>query len=80
MSDPIVEQIRAFRMEHTRKFNHDLAAICEDLHSIQARCGHRVVRLAPKKIQPTRASSCQVKRETLGGAYRHRNLLIERVR
>ena len=53
MSDPIVDEVRRFRMEHTRKFNYNLADICEDLRAIQARCGHKVVRLSPKKIKPT---------------------------
>jgi len=51
MKDPIVEEVRAHRMEHTRKFNFDLAAICEDLKSIQKASGHKVVRLPPMKLQ-----------------------------
>ena len=49
MKDPIVEEVRKYRMEHTRKFGADLAAICADLHSIQNESGHEVVRLPPKK-------------------------------
>ena len=30
MSDPIVEEVRRYRMEHTRKFGGDLKLICED--------------------------------------------------
>jgi hypothetical protein len=51
MKDPIVDEVRKYRMEHTRKFHGDLAAICEDLRSIQAVSGHKVVRLAPKRIE-----------------------------
>ncbi len=54
MRDPIVNEVRQARMVHTRKFNHDLGAICEDLRAIQARCGHKIVRLEPKRIEPTR--------------------------
>lgn len=31
MKDPIVEEVRRHRMEHTRKFGGDLKAIFEDL-------------------------------------------------
>ena len=55
MKDPIVEEVRKYRMEHTRKFKGDLSAICADLRSIQVASGHEVVRLAPKKLEPTRA-------------------------
>lgn len=57
MRDPIVEEVRKHRMEHTRKFQGDLSAICADLRSVQIASGHRVIRLAPRKIEPTRASS-----------------------
>jgi hypothetical protein len=51
MNDPIVEEVRKFRMEHTQKFNGDLAAICDDLRRIQSESGHEVVQLAPKKLK-----------------------------
>jgi len=54
MRDPIVEEVRKYRMEHTRKFGGDLAAICADLRRVQAASGHEVVRLAPKKLTPTK--------------------------
>jgi hypothetical protein len=57
MKDPIVEEVRKHRMEHTRRFRGDLTAICDDLRSIQVSSGHKVVRLAPKKPEPTKASS-----------------------
>jgi hypothetical protein len=52
MKDPIVEEVRKYRMEHTRKFRADLAAICADLRSIQNESGHEVVRLPPRKPEP----------------------------
>jgi len=52
MKDPIVEEVRKHRMEYTRRFRGDLAAICDDLRSIQVAPGHKVVRLAPKKPEP----------------------------
>ena len=54
MKDPIVEEVRKFRMEHTRKFRGDLSAICADLRAIQRASGHEVVRLAPRKLGRTR--------------------------
>jgi len=50
MKDPIVEEVRKYRMEHTRKFKGDLSAICADLQYIQIASGHKIVRLAPKKL------------------------------
>ena len=55
MKDLIVEEVRQYRMEHTRKFKGDLAAICADLRTIQKDSGRKVVRLAPKKIQQAKA-------------------------
>jgi hypothetical protein len=57
MNDPIVDEVRHARMEHTQKFNYDLTSICQDLRSIQSKCGHKIVNLAPKRIQPTIASA-----------------------
>ena len=61
MKDPVVEEVRKHRMEHTRKFRGDISAICADLRSIQSASGHKVVRLAPRKLEPTKASSRRVK-------------------
>lgn len=35
MKDPFVEEIRKYRLEHTRKFQFDLHAICNDLRKYQ---------------------------------------------
>ena len=55
MKDPIVEEVREARMEHTRKFKGDLGAICEDLRRIEAACGLSVVRLPPRRREPARS-------------------------
>ena len=55
MNDPIVEEVRKHRIEHTIRFQGDLTAICADLRSIQANSGHIVVRLPPKRLEPTSA-------------------------
>ena len=57
MRDSIVEEVRKCRMEHTRKFGGDLAAICRDLRAIQEASGHKVVRLPAKRLAPTRGSN-----------------------
>lgn len=54
MRDPIVEEVRKYRMEHTRRFGGDLAAICADLRKVQEVSGSRVVRLPAVRIRPKR--------------------------
>jgi hypothetical protein len=61
MDNPIVEEVRRHRMEHTRKFGGNLKLICEDLRRIQHASGCKVVRRPPKLLsrngkveQPTR--------------------------
>ena len=56
MKDPIVEEVRKYRMEHTLKFGGDLAAICADLRSVQKASGHVVVRLEPRKAAPKKTA------------------------
>lgn len=51
MKDPIVEEVRKHRMEHTRKFGGDLTAICADLCAIQDACGYELVRLPARKLR-----------------------------
>ncbi len=51
MNDPIVQEVRKQRLQHTLKFGGDLVAICADLRSIQASSGHIVVRLTPKRTR-----------------------------
>ena len=57
MNDPIVQEVRKHRMEHTRKHKGDLKAICADLRSVQAASGHIVVRLSPRKPESTAHST-----------------------
>ena len=49
MRDPIVEEVRKHRMEHTQEFGGDLAAICKNLRSIQEATRHTMVRLPARK-------------------------------
>lgn len=57
MNDPIVQEVRKNRLEHTLRFGGDMVAICADLRAIQANSGHAVVRLQPKRIEPASAST-----------------------
>jgi hypothetical protein len=54
MIDPIVEEVRRHRMEHTRKFGGDLNLICEDLRRIQRESGCEVVSRPPRLRAPKR--------------------------
>lgn len=51
MKDPIVEEVRAHRMEHTLRFGGDIARICEDLRASQKAGDYQVVRLPAKRIR-----------------------------
>jgi hypothetical protein len=57
MKDPIVEEVRQQRLEHTRKFGGDLNRICEDLQRMQQMAGYQVVRRPPKLIKPDEEST-----------------------
>ncbi len=50
MKDYIVEEVRNHRMEHTKKFNGNIASICEDLREVQKKSGHKIIRLEPKRL------------------------------
>ncbi|MEI8140570.1 MAG: hypothetical protein WCI03_11975 [bacterium] len=57
MNDPIVQEVRKHRLEHTLRFGGNLAAICNELRSIQTASGHTIVRLTPRRMQPTKPST-----------------------
>lgn len=56
MKDPIVEEVRRWRMEHTRKFGGELKLIYEDLLRLQQASGCPVVRRPPKRRTPAEPS------------------------
>jgi len=61
MIDPFVQEVRKFRMEHTRQFHSDLHLICEDLKRFEATLGKRVVTLSPRRITPrTRREKAEI--------------------
>ena len=49
-NDPIVEEIRAARNAHAKKFNHHLKSIAADLKKQQSKGKRKVVTLSPKKV------------------------------
>lgn len=57
MKDPIVEEVRRARMEHTQKFHGDLAAIFEDLRAMQKASGLKFVRRPPRRRMPAESVS-----------------------
>ena len=52
MNAPIVEEVRRYRMEHTRRYGGDWKLICEDLRRIQRESGCKVVRRPPGLLAP----------------------------
>jgi len=55
MKDPIIEEVRRIRDEHSKLFDYDLDAICEDYKSHQNKIKNRLVRLKPKLIKANHA-------------------------
>jgi hypothetical protein len=51
MKDPIVEEVRRHRMEHTQRFKTDLTLICEDLRKLEAGVRDRLVSPNPKRLR-----------------------------
>ena len=52
MKDPIVAEVRQYRMEHTKRFHGDLALICEDLRKREADLGDRLVSPHQNAVSP----------------------------
>ena len=50
MIDPIVEEIRAYRNKHAKKFNYNLGAICDDFKQHQQKYADKLVRFKVKKL------------------------------
>ena len=48
MKDPIVEEVRRVRDEHSRSFDYNLDAICKEYQQRQLLLGSRLVRFPPK--------------------------------
>lgn len=48
--DPIVAEIRRLRNEYAAKFDHNLAAICNDLRELHRKSGRPMVRRKPVRL------------------------------
>ena len=57
MKDPIVAEVRQHRMEHTKRFQGDLALICEDFRKLEAGLGDRLVMPQPKRLPQGKGSN-----------------------
>lgn len=55
-NDPIVNEIRRIRQQHTEKFNGDLHAICEDLRQQERESGREYASFPPRRIQNVASS------------------------
>ena len=54
--DPIVDEIRRIRQEHTDRFNRDLHAICEDIRRQERESDRDYVSFPPRPVQVVAAS------------------------
>ncbi len=54
--DPIVAEIRRYRAEHAKKYDHDLGRICEALREAEAKSGRKVVHRKPRLLLPKTGS------------------------
>lgn len=50
MKDPIVEEVRRYRLEHTREFQFDLHLICKDLRDYQQTIPATVIQTEPRVV------------------------------
>ncbi|REK20607.1 MAG: hypothetical protein DWQ41_24700 [Planctomycetota bacterium] len=56
-NDPIVDEIRRTRQEHTDKFNGDLHAICEHLRRLERESGREYASYPPRRVEHVAAST-----------------------
>jgi len=59
MNDPIVDEVRRWRMEHTRQFGGDLDRICKELQRLQQEAGGNVIRRPAKYLNRSSTSGKQ---------------------
>jgi len=55
-NDPVVDEIRRVRQEHTDRFNRDLHAICEDLRQQERESGREYVSFQPRPVRDVTVS------------------------
>ena len=54
--DPIIEEIRRIRKEHSDQFNGDIHAIFEDYRRMERESGREYVKFPPRREQNVNAS------------------------
>jgi hypothetical protein len=57
IQDPIVEEIRRYRQEHSAKYDHDLKKICAALREREAQSDKKVVNRGPVYFSEKLAAS-----------------------
>ena len=50
IKDPIVEEVREARLQHTKRFGNDLNAIVADHKARQSKLDRPLVKLSPKRV------------------------------
>jgi len=48
--DPIVEEVRRIRQEHSARYGHDIHRICEALRKRERESGRLLVNFGPRKL------------------------------
>jgi hypothetical protein len=64
--DPIIAEIRRYRVEHTERYGHDLDRICEALREAEIRSGRKVVHRRPRLLLPGSPVNSSFKTERAG--------------
>jgi len=58
----VIKKYNRHKMVHTRKFQGNLAAICDDLRAVEAASGHKIVQLTSRKtdskLKPRHQQKC----------------------
>ena len=54
--DPIVAEIRRYRMEHAEKYGHDLKRIYKALVNFESQSGRKIVHRKPRLLLPKTGS------------------------
>jgi len=57
MDDPIVEEVRRYRLQHAEQFGHDLERIVEDLRKKERLSSHPRLDPGPKRIIQAKAGA-----------------------
>ena len=56
-NDPIVDEIRKIRQQHTEQFNRNLHAICKDLRRQELQSSHKFIAFSPRSPEANAAAA-----------------------